>query len=365
MSEILAITPEQRPVFGFVLARIVPLLEHGNMEHKESGANLRFTLDALAAAPPGPGEIELERQDLYFVGINFYMATVDLEEHWLDRLAESRGGTAAETSDPVVAAAVRAYFPQIDAQPGAWDFRAVQPAFIDLGMKIDALLTADAPRVRGLYNKERSSIVNLQLARQTENKERRTVDGLPLAVALGQIGPAAGGVPAAALPAATAQAAVAERPVGTAKEPTRLPPAHLTTVQRATFHGAYQWGVDVATGVNVGDLEPDQPLRINVGGSELMLINTAGVVCAANRICPHRQWDLTRGGTVANGVITCALHGAQYEVCSGAVKRQPYDPDYQNKLSGLSGAFDPKHTTEPMQTYPTRIAADGEILVHI
>lgn len=366
MSEILAVTPEQRPVLGYVLARIVPLLEHGNTEHRESAANLRYTVAALDGVPPGAGEVELQRQDLYFVGINWYLATVDLEEYWLDRLCVARGGIAAEpVPQPAVLFAVGKYFPHIDRDPAGWDFRTVQPAFIDLGMKIDALLTADAPRARGIYNKERSTIVRTEVERQHDNKAKRTVGGLPLAVALGQIGPGSAGVPAAALPPGTAQTAVAERPVGTAKPPARVAPGHLTTVQRATYPGAYQWGVEVGTGVNAGELALNQPRKINVGGAELMLVNTGDKVCAANRVCPHRQWDLTRGGKVEDGVITCGLHGARYNVCSGEVKREPYDPAYENKLSGLSGAFDPKHKTEPMQTYPTRVADDGEVMVHI
>lgn len=365
MTEILEITAEQWAPFGFVLSRIVPLLAEGNSEHRETAANLQYTLDAYRRTQPGRGEVELQVEDLYFIGVNFYLAMADLEEFWLDRLALAKGGRAAENPDPVVVEAVRRFFPDILRDPTTWNFRSVQPAFLDLGMKIDALLTAESPRGRGVYNKERTSVVKAQVARQKENRGKREVGGLPLAVALGLIGPAAAGVEVAALSAPAA--AVGEEPqlVGTAVAPRGGPLPGLSAVSRATYPHPYGWGVETGTGVYASDLEPGKPRRVNVGGAQLMLINTGGTICAANRTCPHREWDLTRGATVEGQVITCALHGARYNVCSGAVERQPYDKSYENKLSALSGAFDPKHTTEPLTTYPTRIADDGEVLVHI
>lgn len=363
MTEILAITAEQWAPFGFVLSRVVPLLAHGNAEHRETAANLQPTLDAYRKTQTGAGEVELQIEDLYFIGVNYYLAQTDLEEFWLDRLALAKGGYAAEKPDPVVSDAVRRYFPDILRDPTSWNYRTVQPAFLDLGMKIDALLTDESPRGRGVYNKERTVVVKAQVARQKRNREKREVGGLPLAVALGLIGPAAAGVAAPALPAAATpeQATL----VGTAVAPRSVAPAGLSVISRASYPHPYGWGVEIGTGVFAKDLEPGKPRRVNVGGMQLMLINTGGTVCAANRICPHREWDLTRGATMDGQVITCALHGARYNVCSGTVERQPYDRGFENKLSALSGAFDPKHTTEPLATYPTRIAADGEVLVHI
>jgi nitrite reductase/ring-hydroxylating ferredoxin subunit len=365
MSEILAITAEQWAPFGFVLSRVIPLLEEGNAEHRETAKHLSFTLDAFRKTQPGLGEVELQSEDLYFLGLNLYVATADLEELWLDRLSLAKGGTAAEQPDPAVVEAARRYFPEVLRDPANWNYRSVQPAFLDLGMKIDALLTAQSPRSRGIYNKERSNAVRTQVERQQQNRTRRLVGGQPLAVALGLIGPGAGATAPAALSAPASERPPEKELVGTAVAPRRVAPAGLSVVSRASFPHPYGWGVEVGTGVLAGDLEPDKPRSVNVGGSELMLINTGGAVCAANRTCPHRQWDLTRGGKVENGVMTCALHGAQYNVCTGAVERQPYDRAFDNPLSSLSGAFDPKHTTEPLTTYPTRIADDGEVLVHI
>jgi nitrite reductase/ring-hydroxylating ferredoxin subunit len=364
MSEILSLTAEEWAPFGFLLARVIPLLEGGNAEHREVAANLRVILDEFNKTPPNTaGEVELQTQDLYFLGINLYLALADLEEYWLDRLAAAKGGTPAEEPDPVVEAAVKRYFPDLARDPSSWSFRAVQPAFIDLGMKIDQLLTAESPRVRGLYNKERATVVKTQLARQKENREKRQVAGVALPVALGLIGPGAAAAQQA-LPAPTQKPA---RPVGTAVPPRKLPPPQLSPLSRATFPGPYLWGVETQTGVYVHELEPNKPRRVDLGGTELMivLIENENKVCAARRICPHRQWDLTIGGEIEDGVITCGLHGAQYEICSGAVKRQPYDHSYKKFFSRLSGLFDPKHTTEPLETYPTRIAEDGEILVHL
>lgn len=363
MSEILAVTAEQWAPFGFVLSRIIPLLEQGNAEHRETAEHLKFTLAAFSKTQPGLGEVELQSEDLYFLGLNFYVATADLEELWLDRLSLAKGGTPAEQPDANVVDAARRFFPDLLREPANWNYRGVQPAFLDLGMKIDALLTTQSPRSRGIYNKERSAAVRTMVERQHANRAKRLVGGQPLAVALGLIGPGGVAIAPAALAAPVQQPA--GELVGSAVVPRRVAASGLSVVSRASFPHPYGWGVEVGTGVLASDLEPEKPRSVNVGGAELMLINTGGTVCAANRTCPHRQWDLTRGGKVENGVMTCALHGAQYNVCSGAVERQPYDKTYVNPLSSLSGAFDPKHTTEPLTTYPTRIAADGEVLVHI
>jgi hypothetical protein len=121
MSEILAITAEQWAPFGFVLSRVIPLLEEGNAEHRETAKHLSFTLDAFRKTQPGLGEVELQSEDLYFLGLNLYVATADLEELWLDRLSLAKGGTAAEQPDPAVVEAARRYFPEVLRDPANWN----------------------------------------------------------------------------------------------------------------------------------------------------------------------------------------------------------------------------------------------------
>jgi len=153
------------------------------------------------------------------------------------------------------------------------------------------------------------------------------------------------------------------RPVGTALDPAGRAASGLSRISTATYPPQYLWGVETGTGVDADDLEPGRPRRVTVGGTELMLMNVEGKVCAAARTCPHRGWDLSKG-PVEDGVITCTLHGAQFDASSGEVLRQPYSPEFNRThplLGGMMSRLDPKKSTEPLQTYPTVIADDGEV----
>ncbi|HZQ38807.1 MAG TPA: Rieske 2Fe-2S domain-containing protein, partial [Dehalococcoidia bacterium] len=375
MPAVLAITPEERPVFAFIVARSIPVFAKGTKEQQEVAERLVYISRALDDAPPGPGEIELFVEDIYHLGVRIFAYMVDVEEFWKDRLAEARGLAAVERIDRDVELAIRRYLPGAEQNPPSWNFRAAEAAFVSLGFKFDRLIDAEAPQVRGLYNKERTSIANTARNRREVNALKRgTVVpiGAPVAAAT---------VPALPAPNGAAHAEPGEhtpehahepededveptwpRPTGSMAELVRGPGPALSVLSRATYPDPYGWGVEVATGVNADTLAPNRPRKVNVGGTGLMLVNTEGVVCAAARTCPHRGWDLTRGA-VENGVITCSLHGAQFELCSGKVVREPYDPAFnkENLLMGsIMSGLDPKHTTDPIQTYPTRVDEDGQ-----
>ncbi len=378
MPAVLAITPEERPVFAFIVARSIPMFARGTKEQQEVAERLVYISRALDDAPPGPGEVELFVEDVYHLGVRIFSYMVDVEEFWKDRLAEARGMPAVEPIDRDVELAIRRYLPQAEQNPQAFNFGAVEAAFVSLGFKFDRLIDAESPQSRGLYNKERTSIASTA-------RNRREVNALKRGTVVPIGATAAPPAPALPAPNGAAHAQPAEhaaehehedeeeaepswpRPRGSMAEVVRGPGPALSVVSRATYPDPFGWGVEVATGVNADALAPNKPRKVNVGGTELMLVNTEGVVCAAARTCPHRGWDLTRG-TVENGVITCSLHGAQFDVCSGKVVREPYDPAFnkENVLMGsIMGAFDPKHTTDPIETYPTRVDDDGQVHVHI
>lgn len=364
MAAVLEVTQAERPALAFIVARLLPMMGRGTTEQQEVAERLVYLSRGLDEAPAGPGEVELLVEDLYHLGVRVAAVSADLEEYWLDRLAEARGGSAAEPTDPEVAIAARRYFPEIDKNPQAWDFRSVQPAFLDLGFKLDRLITQASPQVRGLYNKERTLIASTAAARRVANAEKR---GLGLGAVSAPALPVMAGARAGQGAHGATETAPRSRPVGTAVTPTRGPRPGLSVVARATFPGPYEWGVETGTGVNVDELEPDRPRKVNVGGTELMLVNTEGKVCAVTRTCPHRGWDLSRG-EVVDGVITCTLHGAQFNACTGAVLREPFDPAFNKShalMGGLMSGLDPKHTTAPIESYPTSIAEDGEVRVHI
>jgi nitrite reductase/ring-hydroxylating ferredoxin subunit len=89
----------------------------------------------------------------------------------------------------------------------------------------------------------------------------------------------------------------------------------------------------------------DNEFRISdvPSGSGLLVGDAAvfkanGSVCATQAKCTHRQGPLNKG-KLEGSTITCPLHGAQFNVCTGAVLRGP--------------------ARDPFQTY--NVVVDGEI----
>jgi len=71
------------------------------------------------------------------------------------------------------------------------------------------------------------------------------------------------------------------------------------------------------------------------------VFNVAGSFCATQAKCTHKQGPLSEG-KLDGSTVTCPWHGAQFNVCTGAVLRGP--------------------ATQPLKTY--RVAVGGEI-VHV
>jgi 3-phenylpropionate/trans-cinnamate dioxygenase ferredoxin component len=71
---------------------------------------------------------------------------------------------------------------------------------------------------------------------------------------------------------------------------------------------------------------------------DVVVFNVDGRFCATQSKCTHRQGPLSRG-KLAGSTVTCPLHGAQFNVCTGAVLRGP--------------------ATEPLKTH--RVMVDGAI----
>jgi uncharacterized protein YbjT (DUF2867 family)/nitrite reductase/ring-hydroxylating ferredoxin subunit len=71
---------------------------------------------------------------------------------------------------------------------------------------------------------------------------------------------------------------------------------------------------------------------------EVAVFNVEGGLCATQARCTHRQGPLTEG-TVDGSTVTCPLHGAQFNVWTGAVVRGP--------------------ARDPLKTY--RVTIEGDI----
>jgi ferredoxin-NADP reductase len=110
------------------------------------------------------------------------------------------------------------------------------------------------------------------------------------------------------------------------------PPAHVVAEE---FSGYVSKPVEVkpekpavrAAFVKVAraaDLAPGQVIAVEAAGKPLALCNVAGVFYALAAECPHAGALLSEGELVGQSLI-CPLHGAAFDVATGAVTEPPAD----------------------------------------
>ena len=71
-----------------------------------------------------------------------------------------------------------------------------------------------------------------------------------------------------------------------------------------------------------GDVQPGTMRTYDVGGTKVSEAATAGDLYAFDDTCTHMGCSLARG-TLDGTTVTCACHGSQFDVTSGAVLRGP------------------------------------------
>lgn len=92
-----------------------------------------------------------------------------------------------------------------------------------------------------------------------------------------------------------------------------------------------------------GDVAPGSVLRVEAAGRPIALYNVDGAFYATDEICTHAYASLAEG-FLDGATIECPLHGATFDIKTGAALTAP--------------------ASEPLATYPVRV--DGEdILVAV
>ena len=61
---------------------------------------------------------------------------------------------------------------------------------------------------------------------------------------------------------------------------------------------------------------PNKGTLVEVGGREIALFNVKGTLFAIDDECPHAGWKLSEG-ELSGSVVTCLLHGAEFDVRNG------------------------------------------------
>jgi 3-phenylpropionate/trans-cinnamate dioxygenase ferredoxin subunit len=83
--------------------------------------------------------------------------------------------------------------------------------------------------------------------------------------------------------------------------------------------------VEVAS---LDDVPDGTMLMVQVDGTQILLVNTDGVVRAMQGICSHEYFELDKG-FLTDGSLTCALHLSRFDLATG----EALDPPAEDPLA--------------------------------
>ena len=82
---------------------------------------------------------------------------------------------------------------------------------------------------------------------------------------------------------------------------------------------------------------------VSADGTQIVLANVDGSICALKDQCSHEEYPLSDGELEGTNVV-CRYHGARFDACSGARKALP--------------------AVRPVKSYPVEIR-DGDVYVDL
>lgn len=106
-----------------------------------------------------------------------------------------------------------------------------------------------------------------------------------------------------------------------------------------------------STGVRADSLSPGQLRSIEVNGAEIVLARVGPEIYALTNHCPHRDGELSEG-SLDGARLTCPLHGAVFDLRTGAVLADPF------------GIEPPAGGVDPVPRVPVKLEA-GAIWVEL
>ncbi|MBM2803648.1 MAG: non-heme iron oxygenase ferredoxin subunit [Deltaproteobacteria bacterium] len=98
-----------------------------------------------------------------------------------------------------------------------------------------------------------------------------------------------------------------------------------------------------AKAVAPGDLAEGEFMGASLDGRPILLAKVQGEIVALSNKCPHRGFPLHHNGKLDGYTITCAYHGGQFDIRTGACLRHPTE-------------------TYPCERFQAHTAADGTIV---
>lgn len=109
--------------------------------------------------------------------------------------------------------------------------------------------------------------------------------------------------------------------------------------------------------INLNDLQDGEMKAVALEGREILLARVNGKYYAADNRCPHLGGKLAKG-KLEGTVVTCPLHGSQFDLASGKVVRWLKGAGF---LSSVGKAL---KGPRPITTYKVKVESD-KLLVEI
>jgi nitrite reductase/ring-hydroxylating ferredoxin subunit len=121
----------------------------------------------------------------------------------------------------------------------------------------------------------------------------------------------------------------------------------------------------------VADIPEGTMKRVTAFGEGILLSNVGGRIYASQNDCGHQRASLARG-TLEGSIVTCALHGAKFDVTTGrnvGGVQMRYPPELMQKLPPemiemfkRTGEIVSEIEIRPLKTYRVNIVGDA---VHV
>lgn len=115
---------------------------------------------------------------------------------------------------------------------------------------------------------------------------------------------------------------------------------------------------------DIKDVPPGKMKHVEIEEKEILIANSGGKVYALCDRCSHMNAPLSMG-TLSGAVVTCALHGARFDVTTGKKVAEPMDldpskfpepiPETLQKMFAHSAEIGSKIKTYDQPTYETKV----------
>jgi 3-phenylpropionate/trans-cinnamate dioxygenase ferredoxin subunit len=106
----------------------------------------------------------------------------------------------------------------------------------------------------------------------------------------------------------------------------------------------------------IDDLKNGTMKAVNVAGRQILFAMVGGKYYAVDNLCPHMKGNLSQG-KLEGTVVTCPLHGSQFDISNGRVVRW---------LKGglMSKVGEAIKSSKDLTVYNVKVE-DGKVLVEV